>query len=448
MTMRPRTTPARTTPGARNASAPARQAAAAFGLTPAPLDATPARTPSDALMALIEHCRVALLTGPSGCGKSRLLSAILYHTHRRTRIVDPNLLPAHACAFDAIDAPPRRTLDALAAAGLAEPSLWLLPAGTLSVGERARLALARAIAHARPGDLVVCDEFASNLDRASAESLARTASRWARRAGVTLLAAGAHEDLPALLAPDLLLDARSATPIDPPALRTPDLSIEPGTMADYHALAHHHYLGSRPATVRRILRCVRRTPHAEWLAGVLVVSAPTLNASWRQQAWPGRYDRGAKRERARRLNAELACISRVIVEPRSRGLGIAARLVRAYLADPITPATEAVAMMGALCPFFARAGMTEYHLPTPAHDARLRDALAHARVRLTDLPASTADPFIAHELARWARHARVRLDHPHPLPHLARHAVCRLAARPRAYASTRGDPDEPGPNDD
>ncbi|RMH24658.1 MAG: hypothetical protein D6692_12540 [Planctomycetota bacterium] len=443
MTMRPRTTPARTTPSARNASAPARQAAAAFGLNPAPLDAAPVPAPGDALTTHLDHARVALLTGPSGCGKSRLLAGILQHTHRRTRVVDPALLPLHACAFDAIDAQPRRTLDALAAAGLAEPSLWLLPAGTLSVGERARLALARAIAHARPGDLIVCDEFASNLDRASAESLARTASRWARRAGVTLLAAGAHEDLPALLAPDLLIDARTAQPAAPPAPRTPNLSIEPGTFADYHALSHHHYLGSRPATVRRILRCVRRTPHAEWLAGVLVVSAPTLNASWRRQAWPGRYDRGPKYERARRLNTELACISRVIVEPRSRGLGIATQLVRAHLADPITPATEAVAMMGALSPFFARAGMTEYRLPTPAHDARLRDALAHARVRLTDLPASTTDPFIAHELARWARHARVRIDHPHPLPHLARHAVCRLAARPRAYASTRGDPDEP-----
>lgn len=448
MTMRPRTTPARTTPSARNASAPARRAAAAFGLTPAPLDPTTNRTPTDALMAQLDSARVALLTGPSGCGKSRLLAGIIQHTHRRTRVVDPALLPPHACAFDAIDAPPRRTLDALAAAGLAEPSLWLLPAGTLSVGERARLALARAIAHARPGDLIVCDEFASNLDRASAESLARTASRWVRRDGVTLLAAGAHEDLPALLAPDLLIDARTAEPTAPPGPTTPDLSIEPGTIADYHALSHHHYLGSRPATVRRILRCVRRTPHASWLVGVLVVSAPTLNASWRQQAWPGRYDRGPKRERAGRLNTELACISRVIVEPRSRGLGVAAQLVHAYLADPITSATEAVAMMGAFSPFFARAGMTEYRLPTPPHDARLRDALAHARIRLTDLPGSTADPFIAHELARWARHARVRVDHPHPLPHLARHALCRLAARPRAYASTRGDPDAPGPNDD
>ena len=171
---------------------------------------------------------------------------------------------------------------------------------------------------------------------------------------------------------------------------------------------------------------------------------PTLNGVWRRQAWPERYEGGCKRRGAARMNAELRCISRVIVEPRSRGLGVASALVRAYLAAPMSPATEAIAAMGGVSPFFRAAGMTEYHLPRPAHDARLSDALAHRGLGLFALldVSSRGDALIARELSRWGKHARIRITEDDPLPAIARHAVCRLASRPRAYAAGGLDEDE------
>lgn len=224
--------------------------------------------------------------------------------------------------------------------------------------------------------------------------------------------------------------------------------IEPGTMRDYDALAVFHYRASPPATVARGPRgapVVLRARDAESgsLAGVLVVSMPTLNGSWRDLAWPGRYSSGDKRRDAARINAELRCISRVVVDPRWRGLGVARGLVRAYLDTPLTPATEALAAMGAVCPFFERAGMTPYTLPPAPHDARFLDALWECGVE----PWSLLDPALARrtlerrpwlerELRAWARGSPTTRRHAGAdALSLARLAAARASVRITAYAA-------------
>lgn len=214
------------------------------------------------------------------------------------------------------------------------------------------------------------------------------------------------------------------------------LRVERGTIADYDALSRHHYRAGRPATWDAVLRMV--DPGAG-LVAVLVASRPTLNGRWRELAWPGRY-RGVGS--TARLNRELRTISRVVVDPRWRGLGVARRLVRAYLDAPLTPATEAVAVMGAVCPFFARAGMTEYRLtPTPA-DARLLDALADVHVEPWELldaasarRAAARSVLLRRELHVWAGATkRFRRSPPRSTAERARQAGAWLTEPPVAYA--------------
>ncbi len=145
-------------------------------------------------------------------------------------------------------------------------------------------------------------------------------------------------------------------------------AIEVGTRADYVGLARFHYRAGLPATFAKVLRA--RMDGG--VVGVLVVSMPTLNARWRDLAWPSRYSSGPMRARAQRINDELRTISRVVVDPRYRGLGVARSLVRAYLDAPLTPATESMAMMGGVCPFLSKAGMTTYRLGPSRRDVRLR----------------------------------------------------------------------------
>ncbi len=184
----------------------------------------------------------------------------------------------------------------------------------------------------------------------------------------------------------------------------------------FDALARFHYRAGRPATVA----CrpgggfgVVAAREAGEAVGVLITSMPTLNGSWRSLPWPGAYEGMGKAKAAEHLNAEVRCLSRVVVDPRWRGRGVAAELVRWYLARALTPRTEAVAAMGRYCPFFERAGMTTYPIPVRSRDARLMDAVHAAALRPIDLMVPTRvrealerSPWLGAELGKWARSCR------------------------------------------
>lgn len=214
----------------------------------------------------------------------------------------------------------------------------------------------------------------------------------------------------------------------------PPVHLGPGSREDYLALARLHYRTQAPATLERILKAVcQRTNET---VGVLVTSRPTLNATWRAIAWPGRFDTGSKSERALRLNRELRTISRVIVDPRYRGLGLAKQLVRAYLDTPDTPCTEALAAMGTISPFFERAGMRRIEVPEHPRDQRLRQALQqHASEPIDLLASAELQSQLETELRLWAgRSASTRRLATGAVELIARDAVARLVAPISAYA--------------
>lgn len=179
--------------------------------------------------------------------------------------------------------------------------------------------------------------------------------------------------------------------------------IREGSIKDYERLAQYHYRGGRPGTVRRVW--VAETGEgpvgggsenpglppwavagARGLVGVVVVSMPVLRCRLRDEVTGGRYARIRDvRERAQVINAEVRCISRVVVDPRWRGLGIAVRLVKNALASAETVYTEAVAAMGAVHPFFEKAGMTGYQRPAHEFDLRMRAVLEKVRIDLEAL---------------------------------------------------------------
>lgn len=236
--------------------------------------------------------------------------------------------------------------------------------------------------------------------------------------------------------------------------------IQPGTRDDYLALSHHHYRPGHPATFTRTLvihdaspsptdRFLRREPRPRPIA-VLVESLPTLSCAARDLALGGRYAGLAVRGRAAMLNREVRCISRVIVDPRHRGRGLAGRLVRHALATATTPVTEALAAMGHASPFFARAGMDRVDRPPHERDERLLAALgeAHLDSALLAMPAvmqqriDALDPtsrhFIDRELIHWFRTGigRGRRGPIDPTCCLAA-ASTRLLSQPIYYVSIR-----------
>lgn len=206
-----------------------------------------------------------------------------------------------------------------------------------------------------------------------------------------------------------------------------------GTSADYLQLAQHHYKAGRPGTVTSVLvmhdteatdivarfRCRREPtpPRESQPIGVLVRSYARLSCQLRDLATAGRYTRLEPRARARMLNHEVRVISRVVIDPRYRGLGLAVQLVKRALAQPETTYTEALAAMGRVNPFFEKAGMTRYAAPPLPEHARFQSALQELQLEpfLLASPTSLAEKLAAvssanrawfeFELRRWAAQA-------------------------------------------
>lgn len=446
-----------------------KRALAAFGLTlDEPRIAAGPRDAAGAAVTLDERLSpgdLALVTGPSGAGKSTLLRAVAAIAHQRGELVldARDLPPDHdrRPIVELFHAPPEGdsgSMRLLASVGLGDARLMPRPAGGLSDGQRARLGIALALdrAQAEGGRaLIVIDELASGVDTLAAEGLCaglrRALVRSDARRRLRIVCATTRDDLLAHLDPDVCvrLDAAGVASFDE-APRVPvrdELHVEVGTIEDYHALSRWHYRAGAPAVPRRVLRAVHER---EGLIGVLVTAMPTLNARWRSLVWPGRYEGLTPRERATRLNADLRCIARVVVDPRVRATGVATRLVRAYLAKPETPGTEALAAMGAACPMFSRAGMREYLLPPAPADARLLDALERLGLGpddLVDVPEASARvracPLATRELRVWANASRATRGAGEGIDELVRLAAGRVGCRPRVYAAVQHSGGEP-----
>lgn len=145
---------------------------------------------------------IGLFTGPSGSGKSVALRAFAEATGAAT--VTAVSTAARRSPIAMIRGDLDAVLATLAACGLGEARRMLTPAGLLSDGERARLALARTIAQAPAGRDIACDEFTSTLDRLTARSVCRCVRR-AITPGQRLVCATAHDDVALHLDPDLIV---------------------------------------------------------------------------------------------------------------------------------------------------------------------------------------------------------------------------------------------------
>ena len=241
------------------------------------------------------------------------------------------------------------------------------------------------------------------------------------------------------------------------------LVLGEGSLADYQALAEHHYLAKCPRTMTRILALRDPTPDVVdrylhrrtqgQVVAVLVESFPVLSCTLRDCALERRYADLPVRQRARLLNDEMRCISRVVVDPRWRGLGLAVRLVAHALATATTHYTESLASMGRISPFFERAGMIAYHRPPLPADARLLAALLRADLSTADLatPKDTAEKilhlptaqrdWLIRELTRWYRTAGGRgISVTGDLWDYLKAARRRLLASPVYYLHARLDP--------
>ena len=152
------------------------------------------------------------------------------------------------------------------------------------------------------------------------------------------------------------------------------LILKPGTRADYKSLERFHYIAGPPATFAQICTIYHqfRDPlfadlrSSALICGssppvpiaIAVLSYPCLNCTARDRAL--NLANLSPRNRQRFINQNIRTISRLIVHPTYRGLGLASILIQCILHNCPTRYTEALATMAKAHPLFFKSGMHEF----------------------------------------------------------------------------------------
>jgi hypothetical protein len=221
-----------------------------------------------------------------------------------------------------------------------------------------------------------------------------------------------------------------------------NLQIVPGCLDDYKRLARYHYCGSHlgPASAIFVMsRAGCRTP-----IGVVVYSNAPAVLELRNIATGDVFAGLDRSTQLELINANIRRISRVIIDPRFRGLGLASRLVSLTMPMVNVPIVEAVAVMGWVNPFFERAGMKAYKAKLPAAIVQFIEALSIVGIEQAELidPSNVQQKleklgdsqarFIEYQVRHFLKNHGRRRDMPPGLER-TRYILTKLTARPVYY---------------
>ena len=305
---------------------------------------------------------VVYITGDSGSGKSVLLRALKEDLGDEAASMAELEAPDDRPIIDLVGETFRGALRLLSKVGLNDAFLFLRRPSHLSDGQRYRFKIAQLLDRGRPYWL--CDEFCSTLDRSTARIVAYNVQKLARRSGATLIVATTHTDLFDDLSPSIHIHKGWGTEISveyrsnaeaPGCTVAQDITIAESTKEDYMRLAYLHYRNHRVVAPHKFFS-MRLGGE---LVGVIAYTYPAPAAA-------GRLKAVGYRPRLKELNEEWTLISRVIVHPKYRTIGLGARLVRETLRLTDRRHVELTAVMAQYNPFAEKAGMKKVLVKEPS----------------------------------------------------------------------------------
>jgi ABC-type lipoprotein export system ATPase subunit len=311
---------------------------------------------------------IVYITGDSGSGKSVLLKALEKDIRTDMGLSYINIAEikpeSDKPLIETVGKTLEEALELLSRVGLNDAFLFLRTYEQLSDGQKYRYKIAKMIES--DAQFWIMDEFAATLDRDTAKIVAYNLQKLARQQGKAVLVATTHTDLLGDLNPSAHIHKRFGKEItlkyyqNKPAKEctlTKEMRIVEGTTEDWRKLAGFHYRSHKIAAPRTIF-CLKR---GEELCGVIVYCYPPPTCFGRRLVLP--------KMSMKELNEKLSIISRVVVHPKYRTIGLGAKLVKETLPLAGTPYVEMPAVMAKYNPFAEKAGMQKIAEQLPPKEA-------------------------------------------------------------------------------
>jgi len=315
----------------------------------------------------LDFCKGDLIyvMGDSGGGKTLLLKAFKKFFGDEAIEVEELEIDPDETLVEGVGADVKEAIEVLSLCGLNDAFLFLRKYRELSEGQKYRYKLAKLM-DSKHKSVWIIDEFCATLDRVMARIIAYLVQKVARKHGKTVIVGTTHRDLVEDFQPDMVVEKGFERDVEVAenvfgskrCSVYENVSVEKGNLEDYSKLSRFHYRSKSEESESLWLKDCYKLLFDGKLIGVIVYSRSYLNLKPRNIVFGKRYvyTPGDLRK-ARLINEEIARITRVIIHPKFRGIGLGAFLVRETMPKVDAKVVEVLAVMAKYNPFFERAGM-------------------------------------------------------------------------------------------
>ena len=311
---------------------------------------------------------LVFVTGDSGGGKTLLLKAFKKFFADEAIELDDLEIDSDETLVEGVGIDLKEAIEILSLCGLNDAFLFLRKYKELSEGQKYRYKLAKLMDD-KERNVWIIDEFCATIDRVMARILAYLIQKVARKHGKTVVVGTTHRDILEDFRTDIVIEKGferdvGVTKNDFTSKRCSvyrNVCIKKATSEDYAKLSRFHYRSKSVdgAESLWIKDCYKLLFNGE-LIGVVVYSPSYLNLKPRNMVFGERYlYTPGDMHKARLVNREIARISRVIIHPKFRGIGLGAFLVRETMPRVNAKVVEVLAVMAKYNPFFEKAGMVK-----------------------------------------------------------------------------------------
>lgn len=326
------------------------------------------------------------ISGDSGGGKSLLLNAFKNFFGEEATCLNDLEVDPEETLIEGVGKEVTEAVKILSFCGLNDAFLFLRKYKELSEGQKYRYRLAKLM-DLQDKRVWIIDEFCASLDRVMARVMAFLVQKVARKLGKTVVVASTHDDFLTDVQPDIVVKKGYERDVEVTEFSNrldrcsiyDNVQVTQGCIEDYRKLSRFHYRskGHKEYEGLRARDCFKLLFNNE-LIGVIVYSRSYLNLKPRNMVFGNRYVfTPGDLHKANLINEEIARISRVVIHPKFRGIGLGAYLVKETLSKVNAKVIEALAVMAKYNPFFERAGMirVDYSIDKSSNEKEVRSFL-------------------------------------------------------------------------